>query len=108
MGYYEALREMERRQATRQIAHLKTFTFLLPARFISLTTAHLEKAAQMWGAARNAGTPTAAREALDGDVSLAAQALSLGLPVSDYIVATTNPGHLSRFVPCDLWANINP
>jgi len=24
------------------------------------------------------------------------------------VVATTNPGHLSRFVPADLWTNIHP
>lgn len=28
--------------------------------------------------------------------------------LSDFIIATTNPGHLSRFVPCDVWTNIKP
>jgi hypothetical protein len=37
---------------------------------------------------------------------LAAQALTLG--VADVIIATTNVGHLSRFVPADLWYNIAP
>lgn len=32
--YYEALREVERRKATAKIARLKTFSFLLPDRFI--------------------------------------------------------------------------
>jgi hypothetical protein len=39
---------------------------------------------------------------------LAAQALSLGLPSLDYIVATTNVRHLSMFVPADQWGNIKP
>lgn len=107
IAYYEALREFEQRRATGQIARLKVFC-LPPTRFIPLTTAHLEMAAQMWGQARRAGLPTASEHALDGDVILAAQALSLGLSASDYLVATTNPGHLSRFVPADLWTNIAP
>jgi predicted nucleic acid-binding protein len=105
--YYEALRELEQRQAVSQIINLKAFC-LLPTRFLPLSTAHLETAARLWGDARRMGLPTASKDALDGDVILAAQALSLGLPASDYIVATTNPGHLSRFVPCDLWTNIVP
>ena len=57
---------------------------------------------------RNAGTPTAGVDALDGDVILAAQALSLGVATQDLVVATTNVAHLSLFVPADLWTNIVP
>ena len=39
---------------------------------------------------------------------LAAQVLSLGVPGPDLVVATTNPAHLSLFVPADLWTNIAP
>ena len=106
--YYEALRELKRRNAASKISRLQEFVFSVPGRYIPLTTAHLEMAAQMWGEARNAGIPTASDAALDADVILCAQALSLGLSSSDYIVATTNIGHLSRFVPCDEWTNINP
>jgi hypothetical protein len=106
--YYEALRELERRQATGKIRRLQEFLFGVPSRFIPLTTIHLEAAARMWGTARNAGIPTASEDALDADVILYAQALSLGLDSADYIVATTNVGHLSRFVPCDDWTNIKP
>jgi len=107
IAYYEAWRELEQREAASQIARLRAFC-LLPSRFIPLTTAHLESAARLWGAARRAGLPTASLQALDGDVILAAQALSLGLSPPDYIIATTNVGHLSRFVPCDEWTNIMP
>ncbi len=76
ISYYEALRELEMRQAVSQIARLQTFCLQAP-RFIPLTTGHLETAAQIWGQARRAGQPTADPQALDGDVILAAQALSL-------------------------------
>lgn len=106
--YYETIRELERLNASAQIARLKAFCFTDPARFIPLETAHLEVAAKLWGQARNAGMPTASPEALDGDVILAAQALSLGVSAPNLIVATTNPAHLSRFIAADLWTNIQP
>src|SRR5579871_3652758 len=71
--YYEALRELEQRRATGQSERLKDYC-LLPTRFIPLTTAHLETAAQLWGRVRREGRPTAAYDALDADVILAAQA----------------------------------
>src|SRR5579872_4456408 len=107
IAYYEALRELEQRQARSQAERLKAFC-LLPDCFIPLTTAHLEHTARLWGQARRAGQPSASDDALDGDVILSAQVLSLGLARSDYIVATTNVGHLVRFVPADLWTNVKP
>jgi predicted nucleic acid-binding protein len=107
IAYYEALRELEQRQAASQITRLKAFC-LQPRRFVPLTTAQLEAAAQMWGQARRAGRPTAPDQALDADAILAAQALGLELPASDYVVATTNVAHLSRFVPAADWSTIAP
>jgi hypothetical protein len=95
------------RQAARQISRLQAFC-LQPRRFIPLTTHHLETAAELWGLQRRAGHPSADPQALDGDVILAAQALSLGVAPPELIVATTNPAHLSRMVACDLWTNIHP
>lgn len=106
--YYEALREMERRKATGQIKRLRQFCFSEPGRFLPLTTADLEQAARLWAQARNAGQPTASPDALDVDVILAAQSLALGLPPSDFVIATTNVGHLSRFVPAEEWTVIAP
>ena len=37
---------------------------------------------------------------------LAGQAAALGL--SDLVIATTNVGHLARFVPAELWQNVGP
>jgi hypothetical protein len=37
---------------------------------------------------------------------LVAQGITLSIP--DVIIATTNVGHLSRFIQADLWQNIIP
>jgi len=108
IAYYEEVREMEMRQASRQISRLQNFCFD-PARFIPLTTDHLTQAAALWGQARRQGQPTSDRHALDGDVILAAQVLSLGLPSGQFIVATRNVQHLVRFgLPAEEWQNIAP
>ena len=78
------------------------------ARYLPITTDVMLLTAALWAQARQQGIPTADVKALDGDVILAAQALSLGLPATDIVVATTNVGHISRFVPADLWSNISP
>lgn len=109
--YYETLRELERMNAVAQIVRLKAFCFSDPGdpnRFLPLTTVDLEVAAVLWARSRNAGTPTSSSDSLDGDVILAAQALSLNRPASDYVVATTNVGHLSQFVSAEYWTNITP
>jgi predicted nucleic acid-binding protein len=107
ISYYEALRELEQRHAAAQILRLQAFS-LRAHRFLPLTRPHLESAAKLWGKARNLGLPTADPQALDGDVILAAQALSLEIAAPRLIVATTNPAHLSRYVAADLWSNIVP
>jgi hypothetical protein len=71
-----------------------------------LTTTAMRRAAELWAQARQHGYPTAANTDLDADVILAAQCLTLSAP--GVLVATTNIGHLSRFVPADLWQNISP
>lgn len=108
ISFYEVLRELERLNATAQIARLRAFCQAVPDRYLSLSDAQIDLAAKLWAQARNAGTPTAGVDALDGDVILAAQALSLGLPNSEFVVATTNVAHLSRFVMAEHWTNIAP
>ncbi len=56
------------------------------------------KAAAFWATARQQGQPTADDNALDADVILAAQAYLLSEEEEDPVIATTNVGHLSRFV----------
>lgn len=47
-----------------------------------------------------------APDALDGDVILAAQALLVANEGNEVIIATTNVGHLSRFVDAREWQDI--
>jgi hypothetical protein len=65
------------------------------------------KAAEFWAEARRRGIPTADPKALDGDVILAAQATVIEGDGGTVVVATTNVGHLSRFVEAREWQNVN-
>lgn len=102
---YEVRRELVRLQATGPLRRLDTLVAQME--YVALTTGAMRLAAQLWGSIRQQGQPTADPHALDGDVILAAQALSL-LTDAPVLVATTNVGHLSRLVPADLWVNITP
>ena len=76
--------------------------------YIPLDTQTMIDAAALWAVARQAGQPTAHDHALDGDVILCAQTIRLqsAHPNDAVMVATTNVGHLGRFVPASLWQNI--
>jgi predicted nucleic acid-binding protein len=100
---YEVRRELLRLNAARSLKSLDALVQRLE--YLPLTTAAMRLAAEFWAQARRGGYPTAPDPALDGDVILAAQATTLGVPV---IVATANVAHPSRFVPADLWQNIPP
>jgi hypothetical protein len=63
-------------------------------------------AADLWAAARSAGLPTPAPEALDGDCILAAQARIAAGPADTVTVARDNVAQLSRFVDARLWETI--
>jgi predicted nucleic acid-binding protein len=73
---------------------------------LAITTIAMRRAAELWADARRSGKPTAADATIDVDVILAAQALTLG--IKQIVIATTNPGHLVRFVPAELWENVVP
>ena len=100
----EVRRELLRANKINGLALLDTLTESLD--YLPLTTAAMRRAAKLWADARQSGQPTAGDNTIDGDVILAAQALSLG--VDDYVIATTNVGHLSRFAPAQLWNEIVP
>jgi hypothetical protein len=99
---YEVRRELLRANRVSGLARLDGLTRLLE--YLPLTTAAMRQAAVFWAQARQQGQPTADDKALDGDVILAAQALTLG--VANVMIATTNVGHLSRFAPAALWPDI--
>lgn len=99
---YEIRRELLRANKVMGIARLDALASVLE--YLPLTTAAMRLAAIFWSRARQQGQPTAGDKTIDGDVILAAQAGALG--VSDVVVATTNVGHLSRFVSAELWYTI--
>ncbi len=103
---YEVRRELVRAAKTAGIRRLDEFNAAAPDRYLPITTEAMRLAADLWAQARNAGVATADAQALDGDVILAAQSLSLGLPSAEIIVASKNVRHLSRFIAADLWENI--
>ena len=103
---YELRRELLRANRTRGIARLDALTQALE--YLPLTTAAMRRAARCWAEARQQGQPTAGDRMLDGDMILIGQALTLALPATDVVIATTNIRHLSRFVAADLWQNIAP
>ena len=72
--------------------------------YVPLTTAAMRQAAAFWAEARQKGRPTADDKALGGDVILAAQVATLESAAG--VVATTNVGHLLRYVPAALWRDI--
>ena len=100
---YEVRRELIRIQSHAALANLDAFGVVLD--YLPLTTTAMQMAADLWAQARNVGLQTAPDLALDADVILAAQALSLNTPV---VVATSNTSHLARFVTSEQWSNIVP
>lgn len=82
---YEVRRELLRANKINGLAMLDTLTESLD--YLPLTTSAMRRAAKLWADARQSGQPTAGDNTIDGDVILAAQALSLG--VDDYVIATS-------------------
>jgi hypothetical protein len=74
--------------------------------YLPITTIAMRQAAQFWAQARQQGQSTAGDKTIDGDMILVAQAMTLAVP--NVVIATTNVGHLSRFVASELWQSIPP
>jgi len=103
---YEIRRELVRSGKTAGVRKLDSLrqTF----RYVPITTSAMNLAADLWAQSRNRGTPTGDPKKLDIDVILSAQALSLGIPQAELIVATENSKHISQFAPAEEWQNIYP
>lgn len=99
---YEVRRELLRANKTKGLVRLDALISLVE--YLPLTTAAMRQAAKFWAQARQQGQTTAGDKTIDGDMILAAQAMTL--EASNIIIATTNVGHLSRFAAADLWQNI--
>lgn len=101
---YEVRRELLRANKKKGLARLDSLCQRLE--YLPITTASMRRAAELWAIARQQGQPTAGDRTIDGDMILIAQAKTLR--VADVVIATTNVGHLSRFIAADLWQNILP
>lgn len=99
---YEVRRELLRVGSTRGVERLNDLKTTLG--FIAITSEAMLQAAAFWADARRRGRPTADDVSLDADVILAAQAATL--PKKDVVIASTNPRHISRFVPAKHWQDI--
>lgn len=94
---YELRRELIRIGATRSLARLDELGREL--RYLPVTTATWRSAARLWAWVRRTGKTTASGDALDGDVLIAAQAIT-----EDAIVVTTNPRHFEPLVRAVHWS----
>jgi len=76
--------------------------------YIPLTTHMMLKAAEFWAEARKQGRPTAAENALDGDMILSAQATVTQNENSgdEVVIVTDNVGHLTLFSNALKWQEI--
>jgi len=101
---YEVRRELLRANKLRGLRRLDEFVD--QAEYLPITTLAMRQAAVFWAEARQQGQPTAGDKTIDADVILAAQAFTL--VDGEVTIATTNVGHLSRFVPAQLWCDITP
>jgi predicted nucleic acid-binding protein len=101
---YEVRRELLRANKLRGLRRLDNLATLIE--YLPITTLAMRQASIFWAQARQQGQPTASDKTIDGDMILAAQAVTFS--DSDFIIATTNVGHLSRFIQADLWRNIIP
>lgn len=103
---YELRRELLRAGKTNSIKNLDGLKSIFL--FLPITSTAMTLAATLWAQSRQGGLATGDPKKLDIDVILAAQALALGIPDSDFVVATSNVAHISRFVPAALWTDITP
>ena len=101
---YEVRRELLRANKQEGIRRLNTLTRV--AEYLPVTTQALRLAAGMWADARQRGIITSHPKALDVDVILCAQALSLGIAPDTYVIATSNVSHLQHFAPAQEWEKI--
>ncbi|MFN8497074.1 MAG: hypothetical protein U0641_04400 [Anaerolineae bacterium] len=101
---YEIRRELVRGDKSAGLDRLNSLKNLID--YSALNTEVMVKAATLWAQARRQHRPTADDKALDIDVILASQALSLAVKGVDVVVATTNVEHLSLFVDAREWSAI--
>jgi hypothetical protein len=105
---YEVRRELIRVGITKGIIRLETLETVPGITYLPITTAAMRLAAEFWAQSRQVGRPTADPKEMDGDVIVAAQVHTVADEGDEVTVATTNPGHLGRFVAAAAWRDIRP
>jgi len=103
---YEVRRELTRIRAVASLRRLDDLVTTGGLLYFPVLTLVWRQATLLWADARQHGLPTAAPEALDADVILAACAITIGQPGDQVIVATINVGHLARYCDARLWTTI--
>lgn len=103
---YEVRRELIRAGKVKSLSKLDDLQKLPKISYLPLTTPVMLRAAEFWAQARQQGKATADPKALDGDVILAAQAISLVEQGRSTVIATMNVGHLTLFVDARHWRDI--
>ena len=101
---YQVRRELLLRRAARQLRRLADLRNRMG--YAPLTTAAMQRAAELWAFARHVGQPTAGDDTIDIDIILIAQAFELNDP--NAVVATGNVAHIRPFAPAEEWSNITP
>ena len=99
---YEVRRELIRSQKARGLQRLDSLVASLG--YLPITTNAMHRAAEFWAQSRQAGRPAANPKALDGDMILAAQALTMQR--ANVVIATTNTKHFTMFCTAVLWSDI--
>ena len=103
---YELRRELLRSKKLSSVDRLNVLRSSAFYFYVPLSTAALDRAAQLWANARTSGHQTAEDAGLDGDVILAAQALVYSGARDVLTVATDNTRHLGRYLDARSWEAI--
>ncbi|MDC0835818.1 PIN domain-containing protein [Geitlerinema sp. CS-897] len=101
---YEVRRELLRANKQKGLQRLNDLVDRLG--YVPISREIMLKAAEFWANSRREGKPTAPDLALDADVILAAQAVSLQRFDNEVIIATTNVKHLIRFANAQFWQDV--
>lgn len=105
---YEVRRELLRIGATSSLGRLRDLS--RGGLFLPITTAAMERAAELWALARASGRQGASDESLDADCILAAQVERAVGKTDRAIIATDNMKHFRVFpgIEARPWQQINP
>ena len=104
---YEVRRELIRADKTSGLSRLDLFIASREKDYLPISTQAMRNAAKLWAQARKQGRQTASDAALDGDMILVAQSLSLNYAPDEIIIATHNVSDIAPFFPAKSWEDIS-